>query len=619
MAELSSEFDAIEFLERAQNLSPNTTRILLAQQLSFENIQSAVNRSQVARVFDYKAFSEKWDKTKRDALLEHEQSWQKSQLLKESNQQLRELDVLNANLEKTVEERTTHIQNSKEEEEEKLNKVRLLIRFIRDLSESLSFEEILSVVRREFRKLNKVGEPHLLFTVGTQKTEVVSFASGQIRRVSLSDYIQLPPAIAWNDAQLTKQLANHLGRPLMRMISIPLEVGNWKRFDVKDAQATLCIENSLSENEMGNFLDFALERVRAISLVVDKTLLESEMALQSFRWEKTFDGLSDPISIINSDYEVLRANKKFANKSPISKCYEIFADRQSPCEGCPLQETLEQGHSAITKVKIKNKTYELHSYPIRWDPKSKAMHTVHQYVDVTHARELYMKMLHSEKMSAVGLLAGNIAHELNNPLTGLRSLAQVLIHQVPPESELSKDLTEIEKATQRSQKIIRHLIDFSKGQSLTYQDITWDEVVERTLPLVRTMTRTHRFEMDLDSAKSQLSADPQLLQQVLFNLVNNACQAMPKPGRLAIKTFFDEAKNQTVLEVEDTGAGIPSEFQSKIFEPFFTTKGETQGTGLGLSLSKDIVEKLGGSISFSTVENQGTVFRVSLPVIRVKK
>jgi signal transduction histidine kinase len=220
-------------------------------------------------------------------------------------------------------------------------------------------------------------------------------------------------------------------------------------------------------------------------------------------------------------------------------------------------------------------------------------------------------MLQNEKMGAIGMLAGNIAHELNNPLTGLRSLSQVLLQEADQKTNLYSDLVEIEKAAARSQRIIKNLLDFSKGEDQPAEDISVDEIVERTLPMLKSALRTHRLEVDLETLDKSVHVEPHLVQQVVFNLVNNACQAMKDSGRLAITSKF--AQDKVYLEVEDTGPGIPEDIQRRIFEPFFTTKKEGHGTGLGLSMSKSIIEKFGGTIEVHNVEPHGARFVIVLP------
>jgi signal transduction histidine kinase len=212
-------------------------------------------------------------------------------------------------------------------------------------------------------------------------------------------------------------------------------------------------------------------------------------------------------------------------------------------------------------------------------------------------------------------LAGNIAHELNNPLTGIRSLAQVLIAELPI-GQLSDDIREVEKAAERSQKIIENLLDFSKGEGEDKQQrISLNEIVRRTLPMIKTAMREHRSEILLSEEDAPVRVEPHLMQQVVFNLVNNACQAMKDPGTITIETEMRPGDRQCALHVRDTGVGIPPEIIDAIFEPFFTTKEKGQGTGLGLSMSRSIIEKFGGDITVKSKVGEGTVFTVVLPVV----
>jgi len=178
------------------------------------------------------------------------------------------------------------------------------------------------------------------------------------------------------------------------------------------------------------------------------------------------------------------------------------------------------------EISVRQRKYLEHSNPISLKDAERRTSVVHQYDDVTQKRERYLRMLQSEKMEAMGLLAGNIAHELNNPLTGLRSLAQVLIQEYQDQSQIKQDLLEVEKATARSQKIIKNLLEFSHGGSQELRLTSVKELVERTLPMLKTALRMHRMKLELSSGNDQILVEPHLFQQVIFNLVNNACQAM---------------------------------------------------------------------------------------------
>jgi len=158
---------------------------------------------------------------------------------------------------------------------------------------------------------------------------------------------------------------------------------------------------------------------------------------------------------------------------------------------------------------------------------------------------------------------------------------------------------------------------FSKGGSDEKQVlISLNEIVRRTLPMLKTAMRDHRCELNLCEEEYQVRVEPHLMQQVVFNLVNNACQAMKAPGTITIETgrIEDEkGKAWIVLKVKDTGIGIPPEIIDSIFEPFFTTKEEGQGTGLGLSMCQSVIRNFGGDISVKSSRPGGTEFTIRLP------
>jgi signal transduction histidine kinase len=211
-------------------------------------------------------------------------------------------------------------------------------------------------------------------------------------------------------------------------------------------------------------------------------------------------------------------------------------------------------------------------------------------------------------------LAGHIAHELNNPLTGVRSLAQILVEQAPEGSTLKQDLKEVETAAERCQEIIKNLLDFSSGGFESQQvKVSLAEIVQRTLPLLKTLISRFDTHIDLSAEPDTVFVQPQLLQQVVFNIVKNAAQAMGDTGELRVQTNFDSARSEVSLSIADSGGGIPPEIQKQIFDFFFTTKSAGQGTGLGLSMSQSIVERFNGRIELSSEVGKGSQFKIVLP------
>ncbi|MCB0408260.1 MAG: HAMP domain-containing histidine kinase [Bdellovibrionales bacterium] len=215
-------------------------------------------------------------------------------------------------------------------------------------------------------------------------------------------------------------------------------------------------------------------------------------------------------------------------------------------------------------------------------------------------------------MSAIGHLAGNIAHELNNPLTGIRSLCQVLLQNQSQQGQVYSDLKEVEMAAARSQKIITNLLNFSKGADRDeLKVVSLNELVETTLPLLKSVTSVHQREIHFTLEKTLVKVDPHLTQQVIFNLINNACQAMKEPGRLEIQTSIEGDWVQ--FTVSDSGPGIPLGLGKTIFDPFVTTKSETGGTGLGLSMSQRVIHQFGGELAYDKDVSCGAKFWFKLP------
>ena len=603
---------ALEFLAQARLLQPTAPRFFVSKDISEQVLLDGINRAQVFRFISWPITFQELQGHIDLALQKHSMYLSRSLLLREASHQNKQLEALTNSLEQMVEERTQGIEQSHKEESDKLTRERLLLRFIKDLGTQESFDEMLAILRKELRKFHKIGDPILAYRLDGETTYFHAFHSGNFSQTESHVKFEFPKATGVPSPDLVRHFANHFGRPFAKTFVLPLELRLTRHLLGDKGEAILCIENSFNDKEMAPFIDFMTDRIRPLSMVLDRVLLESQLSSFIYRWEKTFDGMRDPIAIVDIEYNVVRANRKFSDKFLQNHCYESFAGKDSICEGCPVGQALKEGKPHVGQIHVGNRIFQVHSYPILEDQGGRATNVVNQYVDITQSRELYLRMLQSEKMGAIGMLAGNIAHELNNPLTGIRSLTQVLLHEVKKDSTLHADLIEIEKASARSQRIIKNLLDFSKDEEQPWEYISVDEVVEKTLPMLKSALRTHRTEVDLETLDKTVYIEPHLLQQVVFNLINNACQSMKDPGRLRVATY--EKNGEVLLEIEDTGVGIPQEIQAKVFEPFFTTKKEGQGTGLGLSMSKSIIEQFGGRIEFRPAQPAGTCFVISLPI-----
>jgi PAS domain S-box-containing protein len=235
--------------------------------------------------------------------------------------------------------------------------------------------------------------------------------------------------------------------------------------------------------------------------------------------------------------------------------------------------------------------------------------------DVTARVRLEEQLQHAEKMASVGLLAAGVAHEVNTPLAGISSYTQLLRGQLEEQDPRQLVLEKIEKQSFRAAKIINGLLNFSRSSGTEFEQVDVNKVLLDVLSLVEHQLEGAKIRVrkELAAALPPLRGNSNRIQQVFFNLVLNARDAMPSGGWLTIASSAD---NDTVLvEVKDTGHGIRREHIRRIYDPFFTTKGIGRGTGLGLSVSYGIVQEHGGAIFVDSTPGQGTTFRVAFPAL----
>lgn len=239
--------------------------------------------------------------------------------------------------------------------------------------------------------------------------------------------------------------------------------------------------------------------------------------------------------------------------------------------------------------------------------------------DVTERKRLQEQMSRAEKLAAVGQLSMGIAHEINNPLSGMLNCVRTLIMEQEDEGLRKRYLLLIEKGLNRIEDIVRQLLGFAKEYQFEFTAHSLDGLISETLELIRYKIEKGniRLQSDLNCHKKRYLLPGNHIQQVILNIAMNSIQAMPDGGTLTVKSYED--KNNLICIISDTGVGIPRENLNRIFDPFFTTKDVGIGTGLGLSLSYGIIEKLGGQIEVSSEVGKGSSFKVSIPCREAKE
>lgn len=230
--------------------------------------------------------------------------------------------------------------------------------------------------------------------------------------------------------------------------------------------------------------------------------------------------------------------------------------------------------------------------------------------------EAQIQLVQSEKIASVGRMAAGVAHEINNPLSGIMIYTELVKDRVKNDPQLLEDTQEIIDQTLRCKKIVSELLEFSRQTLGKMSSFSIRELIEKSLNLLinQAQFQNIRIKKEIREDLPLMIGDMAQLQQVFTNLFINAADAMEGKGELTIRASLDEPKNRFIITVGDTGPGIPEEVQNKIFDMFFTTKPVGKGTGLGLSISKNILQLHGGDITIDSRAEKGTTFIIELPL-----
>jgi signal transduction histidine kinase len=226
------------------------------------------------------------------------------------------------------------------------------------------------------------------------------------------------------------------------------------------------------------------------------------------------------------------------------------------------------------------------------------------------------QLIQSEKLSSLGTLTAGVAHQLNNPLNNISTSCQIAIDEFDSRDVLlqKRMLNNIYQETLRARDVVKNLLEFSRTQDFSLRNIQLADLVKKAVLLVRSQVPpsiqiTVNIPDDLI-----LPLDAQCIQEVFINLIINAAQAIERQGLINLTAAKDLLAREVVIEINDTGHGIPEKIQAKIFDPFFTTKEEGQGTGLGLSVAYGIIQQHQGNITVKSNPGQGTSFFIRLPL-----
>ncbi len=339
--------------------------------------------------------------------------------------------------------------------------------------------------------------------------------------------------------------------------------------------------------------------------------------------ENLLENANDVIYTLDTEQRFTYVNSKieawgYRKDDLIGRPYLALLSKRH--RGKRLKNTLDIGAKQVYEVEVVTRTGEPRAVMVSVSP----LHGVEGEIlgvlgiarDMTETKKLEQQIRNSEKLASVGKLAAGVAHEINNPLGGILNCLYNLRKGALSSSRQEEYWSSMEDGVRRVQKIVRQLLDFSQQHEPTFALTDINHIVDRVLVLTTHLFAPNKIilETGFGQGLPNVMVDRHMIEQVLTNLILNAVQAMQQGGVLTIRTSVVEGI--CLIEVRDTGSGIPPAILQRIFDPFFTTKREGEGTGLGLSVSLGIVERHGGKILVDSEVGKGTTFTLCLPVSR---
>lgn len=398
-------------------------------------------------------------------------------------------------------------------------------------------------------------------------------------------------------------------------------------------------------------LDYTISRLISDMVTFRGEFEERERDLYfSQRMIRTlFAGIREPVFLLQRDFRILDANDPMLSLLGLPKeevigrtCHEVSHRSLQPCNSktchCPMRETLETGlsaHSIHEHLDRENRLLymEVFTYPLKNHYDQVTM-VFEFYRDITDDLESQLerkarqvkkdlaRLVHEDKMIALGKLVASSVHEINNPITGIHTLAKLMLRtldedQPAPEAveEFRRYLELIAHESSRCGQIVSNLLSFSRQKELQRRPVNINDIIRSVVLLCQ-----HRMQLQniaihekLDSNLPEITGDYNQIQQCLMNLIFNAMEAMPDGGKLTLNTHSDRKSRMVHIKVTDTGCGIPEENLSVIFEPFFSTKEENKGVGLGLSVVHGIIREHQGTIYVESEVGAGSTFTLRFP------
>ncbi len=479
------------------------------------------------------------------------------------------LERLNHFLQGESSEKSDAIQIFVDDENTKKNREKKLLYFLDFLNSEYEKPDFLEIFcRLIWTDLKKMGSFQTLIYVIQLKSKdyaIITF-NGYSLNIKNVDHIS---------DQMVSSAQGFFANLLQRPVGL---LKTWSLQNERISQSVFLETHSvISEVELNSYFT---DRLSLIGLAVQRHILQTQSEYFLNKWNKIVQAHRDPVIVVDKEFNLF-----ISNLDDESSNHFLAHSKNINLESF---------------VYINHKKYKVTTTRFMIDKE----YSILFYSNQTEIDELKSKVIQNEKMNVIGQLANHLAHELNNPLTGLKLASEFLISLNDTQHTVKMDLNEVLKATGRCQGIISDLLDFSGEAKQIDEIVLIDEILKKTLPLLKAITRSHHIYSDIKPVSIRCSSN--YVQQILFNLIKNACQALPEKSFIKIYdhchgSFYD-------LIVEDNGPGLPDVIKSNLFQPFTTTKDIGVGTGLGLYISQQLALRMSSQLIYDNQFKQGTRF-----------